>query len=303
MRDPASALVIGCGAAGAIHASELAGRGMTMHCHDADMTRAEALAAAIGGYATRDSAAVDVDLVVIATPANTHLAIANAELLRPDGRAVVIEKPVGLDPGATMAWAQSVMEAGQPVYVAESSAYGTDVEGLRRMLRSGELGSPVQWRAAYATSYRPQAWSYDLAVGGGAFLEGGVHMLTVARLLFGEAVRWGGAVRCLAGGSAPDTGTILVEYVGGDMLSLSIAWGTEAAFTGGDVPQGGSWLIGSTKAMPLAVGNDHGAMWDELLDCIKTMRKPLCGVKIAAAAVADCWRCYEAAGLEASGDA
>lgn len=297
MRDVQRALVIGCGAAGRIHAKALRARGLSVAVYDADGDRAAALAKEAGTTIAPDPGGIEVDLCVIATPPVHHIEIADAELRRPDGRAVVIEKPLGLDPTATVEWAARIAATGLSVYVAESSAYGTPIQHLRAVIKSDVLGGPLVWRAAYATSYRPQAWSYDLAVGGGAFLEGGAHMLTVARLLFGKAVKWQGMVRNMAGGTGPDTGTVLVEYERGDMLSLSIAWGTEAAFTGGAVPGGNSWLIGSADAMQLLVNNDHEAMWDALLGYLRRGLAPLCDVRTAAGAVEDCWRCYAAAGV------
>jgi predicted dehydrogenase len=290
------ALIIGCGAAGAIHARELGGRGLELACYDADPARARAFAGQHGAEVVTDLKGADWDLAVVAIPPRDKAELGCDYLLEPL-KPVVIEKPLALYPRECRRLVQAA-RAGCPLYIAESQAYGNQVEELADAIQSGEYGGCVAWRAAYATGYRPQVWSYDLGVGGGAFLEGGVHMLTVARVLFGEAIRWQGSVRGMMG-RAPDTGTFLIDYEGGHQFSLSIAWGCESAFDGECQPApGGSALIGRRRTTAWAPNDNHAAMWDHLLRCIIGEAEAVATIEHAAGAVGDVWACYEAAMID-----
>jgi len=235
------------------------------------------------------------DGAVIATPARTRLPLARQALEIAD--IVVCEKPLAL----TTEDAQTIAQlAPERMYVAESQCYAgadaLDVRHMARSLQGGLLGRPVLWRVNAMTSYRPQSWCTDLAIGGGAFLEGGVHILTTARVLFGKAVRWQASVQCFQGGTGPDTGTLLVDYESGDSLALGIAWGTEGCFTGACQPlPSGAGLIGPEKCLSWWPPDNHAAMWTHLERCFKGEDTPVATLEHAAGAVADVWRCYAAA--------
>jgi predicted dehydrogenase len=292
-------LVIGAGAAGIIHIRQLMARGYEVTVTDADPAREQAMAAETGCQV--GELAGHYDGAVIATPACTRLALVEQALEVAD--VVVCEKPVAL----TTADAQTIagMAPGR-LYVAESQCYGgpdsLDIRRMAERLQAGLLGRPVVWRVNAMTQYRPQSWCTDLAIGGGAFLEGGVHVLTTARVLFGEAVKWQASVQCFQGGTGPDTGTFLIDYERGDSLALGICWGTEGCFTGDCPPlQCAAGLIGPQKCLPWWPPDDHAAMWGHLDWCLQGKDEPVATMAHAAGAVADVWRCYAAAGIEPPG--
>ncbi len=286
-----TATVIGAGAAGSIHARLLAERGYTVCIYDADAGHAAKLAARVQGTATQ-SPLHEADITVVAVPTQHHYQY--IRLLLDEGRTVVSEKPLCLYPE------QAVEVAGTSdgrLYIAESQGYGADQAAQREQVRGGYYGDEVLWRVAAMSPYKSQAWSYDLWQGGGAFLEGGVHVATVARMLFGKAVNWQGMFRCLAGGSGPDTGQLAIEYEDGDMLSLQICWGTAGCWSGACKPLPNvAGLVGSVRCAPWWPGDNHAAMWDALLPAIEAGTQPLVTADDAAGAVADVWRCYRAGG-------
>lgn len=294
-------LVIGAGGAGNIHAEELAevrGHEVAVFDHDGDRARALATSGQKFGaniVVCEDPMEDGYDLAVVAVPANAHREVAEAQAaLRP---AVVVEKPLALYPEDAAALA-----ALPNLYIAESQCYaGEDGLGVARMAHDIEgdaLGWPVIWRICAQTAWRPQAWCNDLAVGGGAFLEGGVHMLTTARVLFGEASGWQGSVRHFSGGTAPDSGTIMVDYEGGHQCVLSLYWGTEGCFDGTCATVSApATLVTPRLTRAWWPADDHHAMWGHLLKCIAGEAEPVATLAHAAGAVADVWRCYEAAGV------
>ena len=210
-------LVIGAGGAGRIHAEQLTRRGYSVQVYDTDPARAQLLATQYGAHAVPTRCMVDpatYDVAVVAVVPSEHYPIALEQVRM--GKQVVVEKPLCLLPEHAAALA-----AEPGVYVAESQAYGNGFGELKQRL-DYVCGSPAIWRACYMTPYRPQPWSYELGIGGGAFCEGGIHMLTCARVLFGQATRWQGSVRSLSGGTGPDSGTLLVDYEGGHQLCLQL---------------------------------------------------------------------------------
>lgn len=297
MAERASWLVIGAGAAGSIHVRQLLARGYAVTVADADPARAQALAQAQETGATAGDLEGEFCGAVIATPANTRLPLVERALQLAE--VLVCEKPLALT--AEDAQEIAAMAPGR-VYIAESQCYGgADGLEVRRMadrIAGGEFGRPVLWRVNAMTKYRPQSWCTDLSVGGGAFMEGGVHVLTTARVLFGEAVKWQASVRCFSGGTGPDTGTFLIDYERGDSLALAISWDTEGCFTG-ECPtlQCAAGLVGAARCLPWWPPDNHTAMWDHLERCIEGNDEPVATMQHAAGAVADVWRCYATAGI------
>ncbi len=295
MAERASWLVIGAGAAGSIHVRQLLARGYAVTVADADPARAQALAQATG--ATAGDLEGEFRGAVIATPANTRLPLVERALQLAE--VLVCEKPLAL--AAEDAQAIAGMAPGR-IYIAESQCYGgadgLDVRRMADRIDAGEFGRPVIWRVRAMTKYRPQAWCQDLSVGGGAFMEGGVHMLTTARVLFGEAVKWQGSVRSFAGGTGPDTGTFIIDYEHGDCLTLDLAWGSESCFTGQCAPFASACgIVGPVRCEAWWSPDDHAAMWEHLSRCLRGGAEPVATVDHAAGAVADVWRCYAAAGI------
>lgn len=294
-------LIVGAGGAGNIHVRELTGRGLDVAVWDTNTQKAAALAEATGATLA-EGPDVEAEVAVVAVPACSHVD-AVVEQFEFGRQRVVCEKPLALlaDDAEYL-----VSLYGSRLLIAESQAYaGEDCLALLRLreeVRAGYFGDGgVSWWVRAMTSYRPQAWCNDLAVGGGAFLEGGIHVATVARVLFGEATGWFGSVRCLSGGTAPDTGTIVIDYEGGHQLVLQLAWGTEGAFSGECPPVGGgAGLIGAKRCLTWWQPDNHHVMWTHLLRCLRGEAEPVARVEDAALAVGDVWKCYEWGGIRRS---
>lgn len=285
------ALIVGAGGAGRIHLEQMDERGIETRVFDIDLDKAAALS---GGRVEVDPLAEDYDVAIVAVPAHQHRAVVEAQA--PVREFVICEKPLALYPEDAAAIAEL-----DKVLIAESQCYaGADGLGVQRMAASmqrGDIGRPIIWRLAAQTSYRPQSWCSDLHVGGGAFIEGGVHVLTTARVVFGEAVGWQGSVRCFGGGTGPDSGTIIVDYEHGDQCVLSMYWGTEGAFAGGETVNAPATLVTPRVTKTWWPPDAHAVMWDHLLKVIAGEVEPVATTAQAAGAVADVWRCYEAAGV------
>ena len=284
-------LIIGCGGSGAIHATYLGNAGHEVAVYDLDPARAGGLAARTRSVAVADTDG-DYDCAVVCVPANQHHEVAEAQLLT--GRQVVCEKPLALTAEDALHLAQFSDPA--RLFIAESQAYGgadgLDVLRMKDRIEAGEFGDGgVLWRVCAMTAWRPQAWCGDLSVGGGAFLEGGAHVATVARLLFGEAVRWQGSFQSV------NRGTMIVDYVAGHQLLLQIGWDTEGCFAGEcEALPNTAGLIGNRRCEAWWPGDDHAAMWRHLLWCLSGAAQPVATLAMAAGAVGDIVKCYAAGG-------
>jgi len=288
------ALIIGAGAAGRIHAEQLVERGHEVTIFDTDAKKAEALAYACEAAAVEDCEG-EYDLSVVAVPTRYHYDYIVSELK--NGRGVVAEKPLCLRADEADEVARLSRALPSELYIAESQGYGGAAK-MKQAVQTGHFGNPVIWRLCTMSKWRSQPWSYELETGGGAFLEGGVHMLTVARALFGEAVGWQGSFRNFMGGTGPDNGQLIIDYERGDMVTLTIAWGTEDCFTGAcpHLPNHHG-IIGPKACQSWFPGDDHASMWSALLPAIEAGTQPFVTVEHAAGAVSDVWKCYEAGGV------
>ena len=128
-----------------------------------------------------------IDLVVIATPNESHAPIAQQCLAA--GRHVVIDKP----------FATTAAEAGRLVELARSRRrvlsvyhnrrYVGDFVTLQQLLRDGALGRVAAYEShfdRFRPELRPGAWREQPLPGSGVWFDLGPHLLDQALVLFGR---------------------------------------------------------------------------------------------------------------------
>jgi len=251
------ALIIGCGGAGNLHSKILKSLNFNILCEDIDKDRQKL-------FCEQNEATPyhgeDIDIVVVAAPPIYHKEIVLKYL--DANKWVVCEKPLSLSVDGCDEMILASKKNGR-LTIAESSSYSAPAINGPALL--SKTGRPCIWNANYMTPYRPQKWFNQ--TGGGAFFEGGIHMVTTAKYLFGESVKWSSSVRHFSGGAQSDSGTIIIDYLSGDALHLSIFWGTEGCFSGvSPVFDMGSGLIGPKTCEPFGPFDDHQAMWTNILN-------------------------------------
>lgn len=292
-------IVIGAGGAGRVHCPVLHKLGQEVYVSDCNPEAQRAAALDFGVAEHADWSSGDFDMAVVAVPPPDHYDVvrANAEM----GRIVVCEKPLCLRPEDAMALTREVDEKGWRVYIAESQGYyGPDGMGLaemKRRIEDNDFGNPVRWWLRGMTTWRPQQWVSRLDVGGGCFVEGGIHPMTVAKYLFGTSVNWQGSF-VAENGRAPHTGTMIVDYELGHGFVLQMGWGTEGCFNGICKPLTAvTGLVGTKWQEVFWPQDDHETMWQTLLGFIERDEPPLITLDCATAALMDVWRCYAAGGI------
>lgn len=164
----------------------------------------------------------DVDVVVVAVPTALHSSI-SIDALRAR-KPTLVEKPMA----RTTAQCRRMIEVARRyrilLMVAHCRRFDPSFCAMVKAIREGKLGRPMIWRSAMAVM-GPGGWFMDEKVGGGPFLDGGVHNYDTANQMFGDPQRvTGSVVNFDPSCSAPDTGTVIVRYAHGNQLVLGWSW-------------------------------------------------------------------------------
>lgn len=125
---------------------------------------------------------------IVATPTSSHFAISKA--LLEQGIACFIEKPLTLNPAQSQVLADLQTHSGAPVQMGLVARFIQPFARLRRITRSGRLGTPLHYRARMlgnvVTKPDNDSWRTDFSRGGGCLNEYGPHLLDLCRAIFGD---------------------------------------------------------------------------------------------------------------------
>ena len=127
----------------------------------------------------------DVDLVVIATPNDTHAPLAEAALRA--GKHVVVDKPFTVTLAEARALAATAAEAGRELSVFQNRRWDSDFLGIARELAAGRIGDVVEFRSEISR-FRPQIrdrWRERAGPGAGIWYDLAPHLVDQALVLFG----------------------------------------------------------------------------------------------------------------------
>lgn len=127
----------------------------------------------------------DIDLVVIASPNDTHFPLARAALAA--GRHVVVDKPFTLTLAEARELAALAHARRRLLSVFHNRRWDGDFLTLRELADKGALGRIVHVESAF-DRYRPAVrarWRESGAPGGGLWCDLGPHLLDQALQLFG----------------------------------------------------------------------------------------------------------------------
>ncbi|SFD96896.1 oxidoreductase [Massilia yuzhufengensis] len=138
-------------------------------------------------YATPEAlyACDDIDLVVIATPNDTHFPLARAALEA--GKHVVVDKPFVLDTSQARELIALADARSLRLSAFHNRRWDGDFMTLSQLLAEGTLGRIVHVESHF-DRYRPQVqarWRESGAAGGGLWYDLGPHLVDQAVQLFG----------------------------------------------------------------------------------------------------------------------
>jgi predicted dehydrogenase len=130
-------------------------------------------------------ARADLDLVVIASPNDSHHPLARAALAA--GRNVVVDKPFTLTLAQARELGALAHARGRLLSVFHNRRWDGDFLTLSALIRRGELGQVVHLESAF-DRFRPTVrprWRESAAPGAGLWFDLGPHLLDQALQLFG----------------------------------------------------------------------------------------------------------------------
>ena len=160
---------------------------------DVDEATARRSAAALGfarstGDWRRLAADPEIDVVAITAPNALHAEIAFAAINA--GKAVYCEKPLSVDTPSARAMRDAAAAAGACTMVGFGYLRNPLMKLAREIVAGGEIGEVVSFRGIHAEDYMadpstPHSFRTDPAGGGGALMDLGSHVTSVARFLLG----------------------------------------------------------------------------------------------------------------------
>ncbi|HEY2461814.1 MAG TPA: oxidoreductase [Candidatus Acidoferrum sp.] len=186
----------------------------------------------------------DLRLIVIATPNDSHYALAQECLAA--GKDVVVDKPFTVTLRDAISLVEQAKKVGRLITVFQNRRFDGDFQSIQEVLRSGVLGRVVYFETNY-DRYRPKlrenAWREASRAGSGIFFDLGPHLIDHALSLFGIPVAVTADIRAQRNSALVDDAfTITLHYSGGMRAQLSsimlaaaprprfILYGTEGAF-------------------------------------------------------------------------
>lgn len=154
-----------------------------------------------------------VDIVVIATPNDTHAPLATAALAA--GRHVVVDKPFALTLAEARAVAALAEARGLLLSVFHNRRWDADFLGVRQAIDDGVIGEVVHVESHF-DRFRPQVrdrWRERDVPGGGIWFDLGPHLIDQALQLLGLPDRVSGHLATQrAGGESCDWAHVVLEF-------------------------------------------------------------------------------------------
>lgn len=154
-----------------------------------------------------------IDLVVIASPNQTHAPLASAALAA--GQHVVVDKPFTVTLAEARQLAAEAEQAGRLLSVFQNRRWDSDFLGLQEVLASGALGELTSLESRIER-FRPEVrtrWREAALPGSGLWFDLGPHLLDQALCLFGLPERLQAQlVRQRAGALTDDWFQVQLDY-------------------------------------------------------------------------------------------
>ena len=182
---------------------------------------------ASGGHGSYAALATDpsVDIVYVATPHALHHA--NVRLCLANGKAVLCEKPFTLNGAQAHDLVHLAREQRLVLMEAMWTRFLPALIECRRRVADGTIGEPRFLVAdfGFSKAFDPRHRLFDLTMGGGALLDVGVYLASLASLFFGQPARIASQARIGQSGVDEDA-ALLFGYAGGRFAQLTASIAT-----------------------------------------------------------------------------
>jgi scyllo-inositol 2-dehydrogenase (NADP+) len=153
----------------------------------------------------------DLDLVVLASPAHTHLEQGLAALEA--GAAVVVDKPFAASVAEATELTETAERLGRPLFVFQNRRWDGDFLTVKKVIASGALGRVHRFESTFERYAEPTQGRWQDTTtpeqGAGITFDLGSHLVDQALQLFGPARLDHAEPRVLAEGGASDDDAFL----------------------------------------------------------------------------------------------
>ncbi|MCY1671326.1 oxidoreductase [Novosphingobium sp. SL115] len=154
-----------------------------------------------------------IDLVVIATPNDSHAPLAHTAI--DAGKAVVVDKPLALTLAEGRGIADHAARRGTLLSVFHNRRWDGDFLTLQRMIGEGQIGQVAHFESHF-DRFRPvvrNRWRENPGPGSGVWADLGPHLVDQALCLFGMPERVMASVGTLRDGAQTDDWAhVVLEY-------------------------------------------------------------------------------------------
>jgi scyllo-inositol 2-dehydrogenase (NADP+) len=239
----------------------------------------------------------DADLVLIATPPDSHFSLASRALEA--GKNVLLEKPATLNLEEAEALLEKSKKHGRFVSVYHNRRYDPDYKLVKKMVSGKSLGriSFIERRhhvfgAAvwFGVKAFDPYWRVKPESGGGALMDWGVHLIDqFCDLGLGDPVNVRSVVCTLPGaeGVTEDYAQLFLELESGLLYSIDINFRSDAAAP--------LWIIGGEK-QTLCIQSDKEAYLMEKGKIVEQLEMEKAGRKAGSEIYAGCIARFEGTG-------
>jgi scyllo-inositol 2-dehydrogenase (NADP+) len=167
-----------------------------------------------------------VQLVVVATPNDSHVAIAGAAIER--GIPVVVDKPLAVTAADAHVLVDAAERAGVILTVFQNRRWDTEQLTLRRLMAEGALGAIVRYESRFERwrpELDPRKWreSTSPEEGGGVLLDLGSHLVDQAFTLFGPITHVYAEVDSRRGALGDDDAFLALRHASGTLSHLHVS--------------------------------------------------------------------------------
>ena len=169
------------------------------------------------------------DFVDIATTVSSHRTL--VEMAARHGVAVICQKPFAPSMEDANAMVTACRDAGVALMVHENFRWQSAIQTLGAVVRDGEIGEPFWGRVSFRSAYDVFSGQPYLATGKRFIIEDlGIHILDVARFLFGDAAKVSARARRVNPAiCGEDVATILLDHASGVTSIVDCSYATRLA--------------------------------------------------------------------------
>lgn len=155
----------------------------------------------------------DIDLVIVATPNDSHATLALQALAA--GKHVVVEKPFALSLGEARSVVDAATGAERLLAVFHNRRWDSDFLSVKAMIERGAIGQVVHFESHF-DRFRPvvrDRWRERAVPGGGIWYDLGPHLIDQALRLFGLPAAVEATIATLrSAGQADDWAHVVLIY-------------------------------------------------------------------------------------------